>query len=50
MTVRRTLKTIVNLMRPKSPCCNEPMKNIDSHTPDGNAPIYECSKCKEEYI
>ncbi len=49
-TLDEIIKNIINWLRPKSPCHNEPMKNVDCHDNWGNTSIYECPKCKKLWV
>ena len=50
--MKAILKKILNLFTLKSPCCNYPMKSIDIHKVSFGSEniIYECKKCKEQWI
>lgn len=37
-------------MRPKSPCHSLSMKSVGCHDNFGDIPIYQCPKCKKEWI
>ena len=37
-------------IKPKSPCHNKPMKSVDCFDAIGDMPIYECPKCKKQWI
>jgi hypothetical protein len=42
------LNKIINFFRIKSPCCRKPMTSVLEMEID--TLLYECSKCKKEYI
>ena len=46
------IKKILDWFRPKSKCCNAPMKNVDIHITGlrTNLNVYECQSCRKEYI
>ena len=43
-----TMKKLLNLSRPKSPCCKKPMTSVLEMELDRL--LYECTECKKEWI
>ena len=48
--IAKMINKILNWLRPKSPCHNKPMKNVDCHDNFGDMPIYECPECNKQWI
>jgi hypothetical protein len=50
--MKRLIKWLVDLFSIKSPCCNKPMKVVGLPMFKGcfAKPIYECEKCKMQWI
>ena len=50
MSLLEKIRKVLNYIKPKSPCCDEPMVVVDIHDNFDNTQVYGCPKCNKKWV